>query len=107
LLVGLRRPARQRRVGGEKQGAAGLAIGVRRALGLHGLAGCTARGHTHGLQRCGHTAWFGLCRAHGFDLSIKAHQTLNMAVALGCGSEMAPSLVKAQAHLNQVKIGPA
>jgi hypothetical protein len=34
-------------------------------------------------------------------------QALNTAVALAFGSEMVPSLVKAQAHLNQVKIGPA
>jgi hypothetical protein len=31
----------------------------------------------------------------------------NTAVALGYGSEMVPSLVKAQALLNQVKIVPA
>ena len=41
------------------------------------------------------------------DLSITVHQALNTAVALGYGSEMVPSLVKAQAKLNQVKIGPA
>jgi hypothetical protein len=40
-------------------------------------------------------------------LSITVHQALNTAVALGYGSEMVPSLVKAQAKLNQVKIGPA
>ena len=33
------------------------------------------------------------------------HQALSTAVALGYGSEMVPSLVKAQAQLNQVKIG--
>jgi hypothetical protein len=40
-------------------------------------------------------------RAEAFAVGSKA------VVALSCGSEMVPSLVKAQAKLNQVKIGPA
>jgi hypothetical protein len=37
-------------------------------------------------------------------IGTSVHQALNMAVALGYGSEMVPSLVKAQAQLNQVTI---
>jgi threonine dehydratase len=37
-------------------------------------------------------------------IGIRIHQALNTAVALGYGSEMMPSLVKAQAQLNQVTI---
>jgi 3-hydroxyisobutyrate dehydrogenase-like beta-hydroxyacid dehydrogenase len=40
-------------------------------------------------------------------IGTSVHQALNTAVALGYGSERVPSLVKAQAQLNQVKIGPA
>lgn len=39
-------------------------------------------------------------------VGTSVHQALNTAVALGYGSEMVPTLVKAQAHLNQVRIGP-
>ena len=39
-------------------------------------------------------------------IGTSVHQALNTAVALGYGSEMVPSLVKAQAQLNQVKISP-
>jgi 3-hydroxyisobutyrate dehydrogenase-like beta-hydroxyacid dehydrogenase len=37
-------------------------------------------------------------------IGTSVHQALNTAVALGYGSEMVPSLVKAQAQLNQVTI---
>jgi 3-hydroxyisobutyrate dehydrogenase-like beta-hydroxyacid dehydrogenase len=37
-------------------------------------------------------------------IGTSVHQALNTAVALGYGSEMVPSLVKAQAKLNQVTI---
>jgi 3-hydroxyisobutyrate dehydrogenase-like beta-hydroxyacid dehydrogenase len=37
-------------------------------------------------------------------IGTSVHQALNTAVALGYGSEMVPSLVKAQAQLNQIKI---
>jgi 3-hydroxyisobutyrate dehydrogenase-like beta-hydroxyacid dehydrogenase len=37
-------------------------------------------------------------------IGTSVHQALNTAVALGFGSEMVPSLVKAQAKLNQVTI---
>jgi len=33
------------------------------------------------------------------------HQALNLAASLGYGSELVPSLVKAQAQLNGVRIG--
>ena len=40
-------------------------------------------------------------------IGTSVHQALNTAVALGYGSEMVPSLVKAQAQINQVTISKA
>ena len=43
-------------------------------------------------------------KAHS-QIGASVHQALNLAAALGYGSELVPSLVKAQAQLNGVRIG--
>jgi len=43
-------------------------------------------------------------KAHS-QIGSSVHQALNLAAALGYGSELVPSLVKAQAQLNGVRIG--
>ena len=43
-------------------------------------------------------------KAHS-QIGSSVHQALNLAVALGYGSELVPSLVKAQAQLNGIRIG--
>lgn len=45
-------------------------------------------------------------KAHS-QIGASVHQALNLAAALGYGSELVPSLVKAQAQLNGVRIGQA
>jgi hypothetical protein len=40
-------------------------------------------------------------------VGTSVHQSLITACALGYGQELVPSLVKAQAKINQVKIGNA
>jgi hypothetical protein len=40
-------------------------------------------------------------------VGTSVHQSLITACALGYGQELVPSLVKAQAQINQVKIGNA